>query len=84
MKHQALKRLEKEGKDLSLLRAIIRMLQEQKPLDKKHKDHKLKGNLKGLRECHVEPDWVLIYAIDKKQLILTCSRTGSHSKILQL
>ena len=78
------KRLKKEGKDLSLLKAIIQTLQEQKPLDKKYKDHKLKGNWKGFRECHVESDWLLIYTVDKEELILTCSRTGSHSEILQL
>ena len=61
----------------------IQKLCDRKPLDKKHKDHKRKGEWKGFRECHVEPDWLLIYTVDKKQLILTCSRTGSHSEILQ-
>ena len=78
------KRLKKEGKDLSLLKAVVKTLRERKPLDQKHKDHKLKGNWKDFRECHIEPDWVLIYMIDKKELILTCSRTGSHSEVLQL
>jgi len=49
------------------------------PLPKKYKDHKLKGNYSGYRECHIKPDWLLVYKKDKKNLILLLMRTGTHS-----
>jgi len=75
------KRMKKRGADLSLLRDIIRKLQNQEPLEAKHNDHPLKGNYIGFRECHITPDWLLIYAIDNGRLVLTASRTGSHSDL---
>ncbi len=69
----------KRGRDLTKLDEIIRILQSQKSLPIKNKDHKLKGNYTGCRECHIEPDWLLIYKITKKELIL--SRTGTHSDL---
>ena len=50
-------------------------------LSEKHKDHELTGNWKGFRECHIEPDWILIYTIENNLLVLTLSRTGSHSDL---
>jgi mRNA interferase YafQ len=76
-----LKRVCKRGLPVNLLDEIIILLREEKPLEPKHKDHELKGNYAGFRECHITPDWLLIYAIDKGNLILTASRTGSHSDL---
>ena len=75
------KRMKKQGKDLSLLESVIDDLLNEKVLDEKHSDHPLAGNYLGFRECHIQPDWLLIYAIDQNQLILTASRTGSHSDL---
>jgi mRNA interferase YafQ len=71
----------KRGLDISLLKSVIQTLLEEKPLDPKHKDHPLVGNYAGFRECHILPDWLLIYVIDKGRLILTASRTGTHSDL---
>ena len=57
------------------------MLATGKPLLPKQKDHALSGDYSGFRECHVEPDWLLIYAIDGTTLVLTLARTGSHSDL---
>jgi len=75
------KRMKKQGKNLSLLDAVITKLQDKETLDAKHCDHPLTGNFVRLRECHITPDWLLIYAIDNDRLILTASRTGSHSEL---
>lgn len=76
-----LKRIKKRGLALSKLEAVLDCLLEEQTLDPKHRDHALVGNYIGFRECHIEPDWLLVYAIDKGQLILTASRTGSHSDL---
>lgn len=76
-----IKRIQKQKLDLRLLDDVIQTLLEGKPLAKKHNDHALTGNYVGLRECHVKPDWLLIYSIDKGNLILTATRTGSHSEL---
>lgn len=76
-----LKRIKKRGRSLSKLEVILDCLLKEEPLEPKHRDHALVGNYLGFRECHIEPDWLLIYAIDKGQLILTASRTGSHSDL---
>ena len=76
-----LKRIQKRGLELELLKNVIRLLLEEQTLDEKYKDHALTGNYRGFRECHVQPDWLLIYAIDHNELILTASRTGSHSDL---
>jgi len=64
---------------MKLLEDVIIQLQKQIPLAPKHCDHKLTGNYAGFRECHIEPDWLLIYKIENDELILTLSRTGTHS-----
>ena len=76
-----LKRMIKRGVSIDLLDEIIHTLREQKPLDSKHRDHELTGNFVGFRECHIQPDWLLIYIIDGENLILTAARTGSHSDL---
>jgi mRNA interferase YafQ len=75
------KLMKKQGKDISLLLAIIRKLQNREVLDTKYRDHPLHGNYNGCRECHITPDWLLIYSIDNEVLILTAVRTGSHSDL---
>lgn len=76
-----IKRIMKQGFDLSLLDSILQTLLEGKRLDPKYYDHALKGNYTGHRECHIRPDWLLIYTINKDRLILTATRTGSHSEL---
>ena len=76
-----LKRIQKRGLELELLKNVIRLLLEEQTLDEKYRDHALTGNYRGFRECHIQPDWLLIYAIDHNELILTASRTGSHSEL---
>ncbi|MGI6111776.1 MAG: type II toxin-antitoxin system YafQ family toxin [Bilifractor sp.] len=76
-----LKRIDKRGKDLSLLKDVLQTLREEQALEEKYRDHALTGNYIGFRECHIQPDWLLVYAINKEELILTASRTGSHSDL---
>jgi mRNA interferase YafQ len=73
----------KQGKKMKLLDEVLETLCAEKPLAPKHRDHALTGNMAGFRECHITPDWLLIYAVDKGRLILTAVRTGSHSELLQ-
>ena len=67
--------------DIDLLDDIIRALSRGETLPEKNKDHELSGNWAGHRECHIQPDWVLVYRIDDDILVLTLARTGSHSDI---
>lgn len=78
------KRMKKQGKDMRLLEEVIDTLLAEKPLDEKHHDHSLAGSYSGFRECHILPDWLLIYTVDKGQLLLTASRTGTHSDLFDL
>ena len=64
--------------NIHLLDDVIRILARGDTLPDKYKDHPLSGNWIGFRECHLQPDWILIYHIDNNLLILTLSRTGSH------
>ena len=75
------KRMKKQGKNMTLLESVIDTLLAERELDEKHRDHPLTGNYIGFRECHVQPDWLLIYTVDHGQLILTASRTGTHSDL---
>ena len=75
------KRIVKRGYDISLLENVIEHLANQVPLPKKYRDHGLSGNYAGFRECHITPDWLLIYQIDDHELILYLTRTGSHSDL---
>lgn len=76
-----LKRIRKRGCNLSKLDDVLQTLLREEPLHEKHRDHDLTGDYKGFRECHIEPDWLLVYAVDKGKLILTASRTGTHSDL---
>jgi mRNA interferase YafQ len=76
-----IKRLLRQGVDLSKLEKIITTLVAQEPLDEQYRDHALVGNWKGFRECHIQPDWLLIYRIDGKELLL--ARTGSHAELFE-
>ena len=67
--------------DIDLLDEIIRKLASSEQLPEKNKDHALTGNLVGHRECHIQPDWLLVYRIENDLLILTLSRTGTHSDL---
>lgn len=60
---------------------VVNELINERPLDEKYRDHNLEGNWKGFRECHINPDWLLIYQIDNNDLILTLARTGTHSDL---
>lgn len=75
------KTIKKRGYNIKLLEEIIEMLINNKPLPLKNKDHDLKGNYSGFRECHITPDWLLIYKIEKNELILSLMRTGTHSDL---
>ena len=75
------KRIKKRGNDLSLLENVLDTLLREETLDQKYKDHALTGNYIGFRECHIQSDWLLIYAINASELILTASRTGTHSDL---
>ena len=73
-----LKRAKRRGYDISLLTAVIKKLAAGEPLPAKHRDHDLLGDYVGCRECHITPDWLLIYEVDGDELILYLTRTGSH------
>lgn len=74
--------MKKRGYKMELLENILNELIMEKPLAKKHRDHALAGNYDGFRECHILPDWLLIYQIDTEILLLIASRTGTHSDLL--
>ena len=76
-----IKKIKKQGKNLHLLKDIVSKLLDGEILSEKYKDHELKGNKKGIRDCHLEPDWLLLYRMDKENKILTLIRTGSHSDL---
>ena len=75
------KRIKKRGYDLSELETVLDKLASMQPLDERNRDHSLSGNYSGFRECHIRPDWLLVYAISEEKLILTASRTGTHSDL---
>ena len=79
-----LKLLQKRGYDLRLLTDVIRKLADGVPLPEKNRDHALSGNFKGCRECHIAPDWLLIYELYDQALILYLTRTGTHSDLFRL
>lgn len=75
------KRAIKRGLKIDLLDDIIRLLAKGKPLSNVSRDHALTGNWIGHRECHIQNDWLLVYRIDQEVLVLTLTRTGSHSDL---
>ncbi len=76
-----LKLAAKRGYNLNLLDEIVNRLAMQEPLSEKHHDHELTGDYIGFRECHIQPDWLLIYRVDGEELLLFLSRTGTHSDL---
>lgn len=78
-----LKLAKKQNKDLGKLFEVIDILANGETLDAKYKDHSLTGNYRGTRECHVEPDWLLIYEIRGDVLVLMLYRLGSHSELFK-
>ena len=75
------KRIVKRGYDIRLLEEVISILAENRPLPQKYRDHSLSGDYSGCRECHITPDWLLIYQIRENELILYLTRTGTHSDL---
>lgn len=71
----------KHGKMFAEFKEIIRKLAEGETLETKYRDHLLSGQYKGTRECHVEPDWLLIYELSENELVLV--RTGTHSNLFK-
>lgn len=79
-----LKKIQKQGKNKSKLDAVVHKLQKEAPLPKKFRDHELIGNWKGYRECHIAPDWLLVYKTYQGNVkLLRLSRTGSHAELLK-
>ena len=75
------KRILKRGYNIKLLEEVIEILAEGKKLPEKYRDHSLTGDYKDCRECHITPDWLLIYQISNGELILYLTRTGTHSDL---
>jgi len=77
------KKIKKQNKDLNLIYEVIEKLANGEELDHKYKNHNLSSNkkYKNCKECHIEPDWLLIYQIEKNNLILLLFATGSHSEL---
>ena len=76
-----LKRIQRRGYDIALLTEIIKKLAAGEALPAKNKDHNLTGDFIGCRECHITPDWLLIYELVDDELILYLTRTGTHSDL---
>lgn len=71
----------RRGYQMSLLEDVVNKLAMQEPLEERYRDHLLPGNYGGFRECHIMPDWLLVYQIRENELILFLSRTGTHSDL---
>lgn len=78
------KLMKKRGLDISLLDKVIDDIRQGKELDTKYRNHELKGKFKGFYECHIQPDWLLIYFIENNILTLTLVDTGSHADIFKM
>ena len=76
-----IKRMEKRGKSPEKIKKVIKMIVNEERLDANYKDHKLIGNYRGRLECHIEPDWLLIYKITGFEIIF--ERTGTHSDLFE-
>ena len=78
-----IKLAQKQGKDIEKLFSVVDILASGEALPAKFRDHDLTGDYKGCRECHIEPDWLLIYEKDNGLLILMLNRVGSHSELFK-
>lgn len=76
-----LKLAKKRGCDVEQLNVVVEQLSSGIPLEEKYRDHALSGEYAGFRECHIEPDWLLIYRMNQKELVLLLFRTGTHSDL---
>ena len=74
----------RRGMNITLLKDIVTKLANGEPLDARHKDHPLSGDWIGHRECHIQPDWLLVYRIENDILVLTLSRTGTYSDVFNM
>ena len=77
------KRADKRGKDLAKLKVAVELLIDGEPLPPEFKDHPLRGNYAGSRDCHIEPDWVLIYTLTENETHIRLERTGTHSDLFR-
>ena len=77
------RRMSKRGYDMSLLHSVIELLLQGKELPEQYKDHMLQGNFAGFHECHIKPDWLLIYLIEDDIITLTLVNTGTHSDLFR-
>jgi len=77
-----LRKCDRRGLPRDEINQVVLDLQQGRVLDKKHPDHPLQGSRKGQRDCHIRPDWILIYRIDEKSNLIELLRTGSHSDLL--
>ncbi len=75
------KRMCKRGKDPSKLTAALTLLASRQQMPERYRDHPLKGEMQGYRECHIEPDWLLVYAIFEDRLVLLAAGAGTHSDL---
>ncbi|CBL34127.1 addiction module toxin, RelE/StbE family [[Eubacterium] siraeum V10Sc8a] len=75
------KRIIKRGYNAKLLENVLEILVNEQPLPARYKDHSLSGDYSSFRECHIAPDWLLIYRINQNELILQLTRTGTHSDL---
>ena len=75
------KTIKKRGYDVSLLQEVVTILAKGEPLPEEYLDHPLRSDYKGCRECHVTPDWLLIYEVVENTLKLYLTRTGTHSDL---
>lgn len=75
------KRVKKRGYDMKLLEKVITLLAQEQELPAEYKDHSLSGDYKGCRECHISPNWLLVYELSKQELTLYLTRTGTHSDL---
>lgn len=78
---KGVKRMLKRGVDRAKLSKVVRLLAQGETLPPKYRDHALTGDLVGFRDCHIEPDWLLIYRIEDDVLVLTLTGTGTHADL---
>ncbi len=81
---KGLKRAKKRGLDIDLLDSVVEKLLSGISLEEKYRDHELNGKYTGFRECHIQPDWLLIYLLENDILVLTLVDTGTHSDLFDL
>ena len=75
------KLMKKRGYERELIKTVLDKLLNGCPLEAAHRDHALTGNYAGFRECHIKPDWLLVYKIERDRLVLVAQRTGTHSDL---